>query len=137
MSDKHPVDRAHQIDERTGRIRGAKRTVPESIDNVFYGQLCRAGNTGVICAKGVELMRVRGSDKRLAETFGDFDGAAIGIEKPTPEMAQLDRVKTIDLLDELLADRAPQDVERMRRDREERRAAARAQRHEIIQRPKR
>lgn len=47
-------------------------------------------------AERVELVRVGGRDKRLLEFSRDGHRAPIRIEEAAPEMAELDRVETMD-----------------------------------------
>src|SRR5437764_11282941 len=117
MRDKDEIDRADQIDKGTGRVRDPKRRAPQGTDHILSRQLRRPRNTRVIRAEGVEPMRVGRCDEWFAETFGDFDRAAIRIEKAAPEMAELDGIEAIDFFDEFLADRSSKNIERMRRDR--------------------
>jgi len=78
-------------------------------------------------------MRVGGRDERFAETLGHFYGPAIRIEERAPEMAELDGIEAINPFHKPLPDRTAQDVEWVRRDREQRRPAAFAKRRQIIQ----
>ena len=78
-------------------------------------------------------MRVRCRNEWLAEALRNFDRAPVRIEKAAPEMAELDRVEMIDVLEESLADRTAENVKRMGRDREERRSAPTSQPDEIIE----
>src|SRR3954468_13222172 len=81
----------------------------------------------------MKLMRVGGGDERFAETFGDFDRAPVRIEEAPPEMAELDRVKQINSFQQFFPNGTAEDIERMGRDREQRRTAPGSQLFEIIQ----
>jgi hypothetical protein len=83
--------------------------------------------------KGVKPMRIGSGDERFFESRRDLHGAAIRIEKTVPEMAELDRIEAVDLFDQLFSHRSAEQVKRMRRDREKRKAAACAQPGQIVQ----
>ena len=88
-------------------------------------------------AKRVEAMSVGGGDERLFEFSRDGCGAPIRIKETRPEMAELYRIETMDSLYQLFAHRTAQHIEWVRRDREHRLAAARAQLFEIVKIPER
>ena len=119
MDDEHKIDRADQIDKGTGRIGYLQRSAPQSADHILDGQFCRLRDAGVVGAKSVELMRVRRRDERLAETLRNFHCPPIRIEEAAPEMAELDRIETIDMFQQSISDRTADDVKGMRRNRKE------------------
>jgi hypothetical protein len=50
-------------------------------------------------------VRIGCGDERLPEALRHFHRAPVGIDEPRPKVAELDRIKTIDLLHELFPDR--------------------------------
>ena len=85
----------------------------------------------------MEAVRIRGGDERLVEAFGGFHGAPVRIEEGIPEMAQLDRVKAVDPFHQRFSDRPAENVERMRRDRENGLPALPAQCFQVVERAQR
>src|SRR6202022_1504936 len=75
-------------------------------------------------AESVQLVRVGSRDQRFAESGRHFRRAPIWVEHSFVKMAELDRVKAIDLVEKTRADRTAQHVERMGRDGENRQTAA-------------
>ena len=104
MGNEHEIDRAHQIDQGTGRVGYAQPAGAERRDDAFDRQLSRPRDAGVVGTEGVQPMCVRSCNERFAETVGNFDGAPVRIEETTPEMTKLDRVETIDSFQEPFAD---------------------------------
>ena len=74
----------------------------------------------------MESMRVRSGNERLAKALSDFDRTPVRIEKAAPEMTELDRIETVEPIQELFPDGTAENVERMRGDREERRPPTRS-----------
>ena len=71
-----------------------------------------------MAAERVKLMRIGRGDERLVVFPRHFPSAAIQIEKAFMKVTKLNRVKTIDFLEQPFANRAAEDVKRMRRERE-------------------
>src|SRR6478672_9413061 len=87
-------------------------------------------------AKGLQLVGVGGGQERAAKFFRHSPGGAIAIEPALVEMANLDRVKTVDIfLQPLSADRTANDIEWMRRKCEKRGTPSGAQPADIIKAP--
>ena len=106
----------------------------EGAENRFYGALGRAGDAGVMPAKGLEAMRVGGCEERHLMSLGKVPCAAIEIEEALVEMADLDRVKAVDLLQQSVADRGAEVEKRMRRETKKRIPAPGAQLPQIVKR---
>ena len=92
--------------------------------------------SGTFMAEGLKLVRIGGGEERATKLFRHFAGRAIAIEPALVEMTDLDRVKTIDvLLQSFPADRAANDIKRMRCKSEQRGAPRRAQSADIVKVP--
>src|SRR5438309_11501004 len=63
--------------------------------------------------ESVQLVRVGSRDQRFAKLGGHFRSAPIWVEQSLVKMAELDRVKAIDLFKQARADRTAQHVKRM------------------------
>src|SRR5205085_6457685 len=137
MRDEDKINCAHEIDEAARRARQAKRSLPKRGKHVRDRQLGRTRDAGVMGAERVQAMSVRCGDERLFEFSRDGCGAPIRIKETRPEMAELYRIETMDSLYQLFAHRTAQHIEWVRRDREHRLAAARAQSFEIVKIPER
>ena len=78
--------------------------------------------------ESVQLVRVGSRDQRFAKLGGHFRSAPIWVEQSLVKMAELDRVKAIDLFKQARADRTAQHVKRMGRDGKDRSATGRIRR---------
>src|SRR5437016_11060398 len=78
--------------------------------------------------ESMQLVRVGSGDQRFAKLSGHFCRAPIWVEQSFVKMTELDRVKTIDLVEKTFADRTTKHVKRMRRDGENRSATGRIRR---------
>src|SRR2546430_76569 len=79
-------------------------------------------------AEGMQLVTVGRGDERFRELRRHFYGPAIQIEKPFVKMTKLDRVETIDLLEQPFTDRSAQHKKGMRRKGKDRSATGRIRR---------
>ena len=71
-------------------------------------------------SKRLQPMRVRGGEERFAMKRGEATGPPIQVEPAFVKMADLDRVETLDLAQEPLADRCAEHKKGMRRETEKR-----------------
>src|SRR5260370_19090980 len=78
--------------------------------------------------ESVQLVRVGCRDQRFAKWGGHFSSGPIGVEQSLVKMAELDRVKAIDLFKQARADRTAQHIKRMGRDGKDRSATGRIRR---------
>src|SRR5437016_1584424 len=74
--------------------------------------------------ESVQLVRVGSRDQRFAKLGGHFRSAPIWVEQSLVKMAELDRVKAIDLFEQAGSDRTAQHIKRMGRDGKDRHSAA-------------
>ena len=74
--------------------------------------------------ESVQLVRIGSRDQRFAKLGGHFRSAPIWVEQSLVKMAELDRVKAIDLFEQAGADRTAQHIKRMGRDGKDRHSAA-------------
>src|SRR6266446_5316218 len=83
--------------------------------------------------ESVQLMRIGSRDQRFAKLGGHFRSAPIWIEQSLVNMAELDRVKAIDLFEQAWADRTDQHIKLMGRDSKDRHSAAATKLAEVIE----
>src|SRR6202011_986080 len=97
------------------------------------GQRRWARNACVITAESVQLVGVGSRDQRFVKLRGYFCRAPILVEQSFVKMAELDRVKAIDLFEKTRADRTAQYVEWMGNDGEDRQSAASPKLAEVVE----
>ena len=76
-------------------------------------------------------MRVGGCQERFAIVGGDCSSPAIQVEPALVKMTNLDRIETVDFLDQSFPERGAKNEKRMRREAEKRSAAPSAQLTEV------
>src|SRR5207244_13213339 len=112
--------------------RQAKRATTRSGKATLGRQSTRSRNARVMTSKRSQLMRVGSGDQRFAKLSGHFRRAPIWVEQSFVKVTELDRVKTIDLVEKTFTDRTTKHVKRMRRDGEDRQSAAGAKLTNVV-----
>src|SRR5437016_13963361 len=124
MCEEDPVNRAGEINNRRRWTREAQWALSQSGKNTLECQSIRARNARVMTPESMQLMRVGSGDQQFAKLGGHFRRAPIWVEQSFMKVTELDRVKTIDLVEKTFADRTTKHVKRMRRDGEDRQSTA-------------
>src|SRR5262245_9062404 len=98
MCEKNEIGRVHKIDKASGRTSEANGACSQDSEYALRCQLWRFWDAGVMTPKRVQPVRVGRGDQRFAKALRHFLGLTVWIEQAFVEMADLDRVETIDFL---------------------------------------
>src|ERR1700730_941258 len=131
MREENPIDRVGKIDNGRRWACQSERSGTQRGKNIFTGECHRMRHARVVSAESMQTMRVGGCDQGLTIFSRNSGGAAVRVEQEVVKMTELDRVETIDLLDQARPNRAAENIKWMRRDRENGSAASAAQRAQI------
>src|ERR1700694_377107 len=131
MREENPIDRVGKIGNRRRWAGQSEGSGTQRGKNIFTGECGRTGHARVVTAESMQTMRVGRRDQGLAIFSRHPGGAPVRVEQEVVKMTELDRVETIDLLDQARPNRAAENIKGMRRDGENGSATSAAQRAQI------